>query len=134
MAITGAAWVKNEHSGEFFVAFYCGGKIIVSKVQQGSGAQGVLLEPMVFVGGSTDFSKNDPVSAAMQALKIANHLIVEVDGPTEADVPMQKPAIFIQQHPPYQGYVYVYYYNSKNEVVMREITPWGKVSAAMTVD
>lgn len=127
LAITGPVAATGITISGVWVAFWCSGKILVTRVDVAlySG----VLEPCVLVAGSRNFNKTDNKGNSLFSQMQANKsLYVNQGGAEEDDVPQQCPGLVVSEKHPHQGKLLVYYKDSQNHLRQRIVDFYDNVS------
>lgn len=131
IAIYGPALTHHRGTGTTCLVFYCAGKLLMTTVSGLGTSQGPILAPLQLVAGSRDFTGKS--GGAFAAMRSMGTLRVDQLGSPENDVPRQRPGVFSGERWPSQGSVFVYYYDSDQNLVMRETQVGGVTGSPVTL-
>jgi hypothetical protein len=120
----------HESTQSYYVAMWCGGKIFLTTFCGLRTSHGVLMNPLQLVAGDKDFtSGKNSANPVFQALVQSGGLINNQLGTAESDIPQQRVGLYVSDKWPFQGNAFVYYKDSNNKLMMRQVRIGGITGA-----
>lgn len=114
----------------FYVAMWCGGKVFVTTFNGLRTGKGVMMNPLQLVAGDRDFSSGkNTANPVFESLVSNGGLLNNQKGTQENDVPQQRVGLFVSDKWPFQGNVFVYYKDSNNKLMVRQVRIGGITGA-----
>lgn len=106
----------------YHVVMWCGGKIFLTTFSGLTSSNGVLLNQIQLVAGSNDFSSGkNSANPFFQSLVQSGAMINNVLGTEENDIPRQRAGLFVSDKWPFQGNAFVYYKDSNEKLMTRQV-------------
>ncbi len=132
IAIYGPTMSWHQPTNTTYLAFWCGGKIFFTPLNGHGPSQ--MISPLQLVAGSRDLTaNNNAANPFFQAVVAAGGLRIHQEGDIEEDVPAQRVAFTTYNRSPYQGDMFVYYFNAGNQPRMRRVIVGGKTGASVAI-
>ena len=116
------AMCYHPSTQSYYVAMWCGGKIFLTTFNGLKSSGGVLINPLQLVAGSKDFnSGKNSANPIFQSLVQSGAMTNNVLGTAENDVPQQRVGLFVSEKWPFQGNAFVYYKDSNDKLMVRQV-------------
>jgi hypothetical protein len=131
--------VIQYYNSKYYLLFWCAGKLFLtyfSNLPIRNNSFNYPMNPIYLVAGNTNL--DDTNNAAHQFLKkiYANGLLIinnEDSEETQVDLEMQAAGMVVSQNQKFNGQIFVYYTLPSLDLVVKKITPGGKVSKATKI-
>jgi hypothetical protein len=126
--------VFHNETQTHYLAFWCSGKVFFTTFPTLSTSGGILVNPIQLVAGNNDFtSGSNSANPIFESLVNSGGMMNNQLGTKENDVPQQRVGLLVSNQWPSQGNAFVYYKDSINKLLVRQVRIGGVTGASKEV-